>query len=259
MTQWFRTVLLCNVCVAAGSLHAQVSISAALAAGTHASVRTTASESSGLPTPPATLEDALHEAFRDADIVFTGEVAAIEREPGCVVVRWRVDEGVRGVASGTIYGQREWSGLWSGGTARYVVGEQALVLLHAPSVAGYTSPAGGLDGIIPLRGNKASGTVDLRWIAQHVAVTDQPRLRPMLALRAAGGSITASTALQEAAARIAAQARTPQGKSIAPEPPVSTGIKHPVSQPGTDVNARVDSAIVLAMIRAWQRSAGTAQ
>ncbi len=255
MKQWCRTVIVCSVCTSAVLLHAQSSIAAALAARPILSTHGAADDA--LPSPPATVEDALHTAFLSAAIVFTGEVFAIDREPGAVVVRWHVVQGLRGVQSGGTHAQREWAGLWVAGAARYAVGQRALVLLHAPSVAGYESPVGGMDGIVPLRGNAGSSTVDLRWMAQHAAVTDAPRMRPVLPLRAAAGSFRESAAIQEAAARAAAQARSPQPMIIGPEPPSNGGESAPAT--GSDANARVDGTMVLAMMRAWQRSASAAQ
>ncbi len=232
----------------AGTLSAQTSLSAALAA-THSVPRS--NTAAAFPEPATTLEAALHQAFLDADIAFTGEVTSISQENSAVLIRWHVEQGIKGVSSGGSYALREWAGLWSGGTARYTVGQRALMLLHAPSGAGYASPVP--DGLIPLRGNAGSSTVDLRWMAQHVAVTDTPRLTPMLALRAAGGSVSAAAALQAAAARNAAQARAPH--LTAPEPPVDTAPGPSAARTGSDPNARVDGGMVLEMLRAWQRPA----
>jgi hypothetical protein len=64
------------------------------------------------------------------------------------------------------------------------VGQRYLMLLHAPGVAGLSSPVGGMDGAIPIRGDigpQADGrTVDLRWIAATITrpivyrVTERP-------------------------------------------------------------------------------------
>jgi hypothetical protein len=64
------------------------------------------------------------------------------------------------------------------------VGQRFLILLHAPSAAGLSSPVGGMDGAIPIRGSVLAGlqagrlagnaapadgrTVDLRWVATRV-------------------------------------------------------------------------------------------
>lgn len=121
----------------------------------------------GLPSPPASLEAALQTMFAAADVVFAGQVTRVTHSEGFVDVRFRVDEAVRGVAADT-YTLREWSGLWTD-HARYVVGQRLLLLLHSPSAAGFASPVGGMDGAIPLSGDDASGSVDLRWVNAHVA------------------------------------------------------------------------------------------
>jgi hypothetical protein len=121
--------------------------------------------------------DVLHEVSDKADVIFAGQVVAIRRPDTSVVeVEFRVDQAIRGCAAGTPYILREWAGLWEGETQRYRVGQQLLMLLHAPSAAGMSSPVGGLDGAIPIRqGGAASAVangatprqpsfVDLRWL-----------------------------------------------------------------------------------------------
>lgn len=196
--------------------------------------------------------------FTRADVVFTGEVLSIERAEGAVTVRWQVQDAIRGVRAGE-YVLREWAGLWSGDSARYTVGERALVLLHAPSLAGLASPVGGLDGVIPLRGDAAGSVLDLRWLAQQAAVTDAARLQPMIALRAAGGSLDVANALQaRSATRVkntarqlepAGDAGSIQPDDDAPESPVAT------REPAAAVSyEQVDGAVVLGMLHAWQRA-----
>jgi hypothetical protein len=130
---------------------------------------------------PETVVDVLHGLSDKADVIFAGQVLAIRRpNEGVVEVEFRVDQAVRGCAAGTTYILREWAGLWAAGSQRYRVGQRLLMMLHAPSVGGMSSPVGGLDGAIPIRqggtGNSmADGAtplqppfvepfVDLRWL-----------------------------------------------------------------------------------------------
>ena len=200
--------------------------------------------------PAASLEAALQQAFQSAGVVFTGVVISVDRTPGAVVVRWLVEDAVAGVASGAVYEQREWPGLWADGRARYQVGERALVLLHAPSVGGYASPVS--DGVIPLRGDAVTGSLDLRWMAQHVAITDVARLRPMLALRAAGGDLALSDVLL---AQTAAAASVPHTQSSLAVASGSGTVIVPaaIAVPVEDANAQIDGAMILGMLHAWKR------
>jgi hypothetical protein len=138
---------------------------------------------------PQTVVDILHQLSDKAEIVFAGQVLAIRRpSDGLVEVELRVDQAIRGCTTGTPYILREWAGLWAGDNQRYHVGERLLMLLHAPSAAGMSSPVGGLDGAIPIREGGAAmaseddlGTpqqppyVDLRWLGArlHQAVIYQ--------------------------------------------------------------------------------------
>jgi hypothetical protein len=128
-------------------------------------------------TQPETVVDILHQLSDKADVIFAGQVMAIRRpNDGVVEVEFRVDQAIRGCAVGTPYILREWAGLWAGDTQRYRVGQSLLMLLHAPSAAGMSSPVGGLDGAVPIRQGGAAtplaGTatppqppfVDLRWL-----------------------------------------------------------------------------------------------
>jgi hypothetical protein len=132
---------------------------------------------------PQTVLDVLQQMSGQADVVFTGQVVAV-RQPqgaGVVEVEFQVDQAIRGCSAGTPYILREWAGLWSVGVQRYRVGQRLLMLLHAPSAAGMSSPVGGLDGAIPIR---QGGTVslvsmtpppppfvDLRWLGARIPRT----------------------------------------------------------------------------------------
>jgi hypothetical protein len=127
---------------------------------------------------PETVVDVLHEFSDHAAVIFAGQVLAVRRPgTGVVEVEFRVDEAIRGCAADTPYVLREWDGLWAGGNQRYRVGQRLLMLLHAPSAAGMSSPVGGMDGAIPIRQGSAvtesAGAaeppyVDLRWLGARV-------------------------------------------------------------------------------------------
>jgi hypothetical protein len=146
--------------------------------------------SSFAPGNPDT-EDALHAMSRLAGVIFAGQVIAIHRNggsngaSGTVEIEFAVEDAVRGV-SGTSYRLREWGGLWRAGDSPFRVGQRYLMLLHTPGAGGLSSPVGGVDGAIPIRGSvqplpqqtvasaRVSSTqaevslVDLRWIATRV-------------------------------------------------------------------------------------------
>jgi hypothetical protein len=126
---------------------------------------------------PETVVDILHQISDRADVIFAGQVVAIRRpNEGVVEVEFRVDQAIRGCTAGTPYILREWTGVWAGDMPRYRVGQSLLMMLHAPSAAGMSSPVDGLDGAIPIRQGGAvtplaeAATasqppfVDLRWL-----------------------------------------------------------------------------------------------
>jgi hypothetical protein len=139
----------------------------------------------------ADTEAALHSMSRLAAIIFAGQVVAIHREPassgasGIVAIEFAVEDAVRGV-NGRAYTLREWAALWSATDPPFRVGQRYLMLLHAPSAGGLSSPVGGMDGAIPIQrspeswGASASAkarvtssqtdgsVVDLRWIATRI-------------------------------------------------------------------------------------------
>jgi hypothetical protein len=127
---------------------------------------------------PETVLDVLHDFSDKAGVIFAGQVLEVRRPgTGVMEVEFRVDEAVRGCSVGTPFVLREWDGLWAGGSPRYRVGQRLLMLLHAPSAAGMSSPVGGMDGAIPIRqGNAATEAagaaqppyVDLRWLGARV-------------------------------------------------------------------------------------------
>lgn len=131
--------------------------------------------SSVTPQPvPQPTADALHAMSRLAGVIFAGQVIAVRRHDalngatGVVEIDFAVDEAIRGVSGGA-YTLREWAGLWPAGEEPFRAGQRYLMLLHAPGPAGLSSPVGGSDGAIPIRGADSTGVVDLRWIATGVA------------------------------------------------------------------------------------------
>lgn len=152
-------------------------------------------DTDGLPSPPLTLEDALHSLYTTADVIFTGEVTAVERNDETVTVRFQVMEGIRGVSNGTTYVLREWAGLWVDEPSRYVVKEQRLMLLRANSACGYASPAGGI-GAFVIHGDSVQGTVDLRWLAVQVPASTHIAVQPAALAFSAAESAVASDVSQ---------------------------------------------------------------
>jgi len=143
---------------------------------------------------PATTEDALRGMEQQAAVIFAGQVVGVRRvsgrdgATGVVEIEFAVEDAVRGVSGGS-YTLREWAGLWAGGDPPFRAGQRYLMLLHAPSAGGLSSPVGGMDGAIPIvvgpaeraepalaepgRGTRLGDsvdlrTVDLRWVATRV-------------------------------------------------------------------------------------------
>ena len=102
-------------------------------------------------------------------------------ETGVVEIVFAVEDAVRGV-SGATYTVREWAGLWPAGDTPFVVGQRYLMLLHTPSAAGLSSPVGGMDGAIPIRGVAGGGMVGANATAEEIAGIDT------------GGSVAAGSA-----------------------------------------------------------------
>jgi hypothetical protein len=154
-----------------------------------------------------TVVDVLHQLSDKAEVIFAGRVMAIRHPNANVVeIEFRVDQAIRGCTAGTPYLLREWAGLWEGDTLRYRVGQQLLMLLHAPSAAGMSSPVGGLDGAIPIRQGGAGSPVadaatprqppyvDLRWLGARLPRAVSYRSGPVPAAKA--GDLTATLRLQ---------------------------------------------------------------
>jgi hypothetical protein len=126
-------------------------------------------QSSGDPAaamPPATVEDALQQMSAAAGVIFTGQVTAIRRIPGeggasgTVEIDFLVNNAVRGCVAGQTYTLREWAGLWVDSSGRYRVGQRLLMMLRSPGPSGISSPVGGMDGAVPIRGVESQITPD---------------------------------------------------------------------------------------------------
>ncbi|HEU4635144.1 MAG TPA: hypothetical protein VFS41_03140 [Edaphobacter sp.] len=178
--------------------------------------------------PPLTLEDALHQMSDVAGIIFVGEVTAVREKPGqqgvsgIVEIDFRIDQAVRGCTAGSTYTLREWAGLWEAGDQRYRIGQRLLMMLHAPSASGMSSPVDGMTGAIPILPSVTMASVsstqmlasasaatpsliaDLRWIAAQLA-----RPTPFLLSSSQVTAQTANSALTSAALEDAQQTPLP--------------------------------------------------
>jgi len=159
----------------------------------------------GAQTLPQTTEEALHDMAQLAGVIFAGQVVAVRRHAaaagstGVVEIEFVVQDAVRGVSGGS-YTLREWAGLWPADDEPFRVGQRYLMLLHAPGAAGLSSPIGGVDGAIPIRGGgqavgaaqtanpgMAGEVVDLSWVGTRVLTPigyqaqalPKPIMRPM--------------------------------------------------------------------------------
>lgn len=196
---------------------------------------------------PQAAEDALRMMTDAAGVVFTGTVTAVRRSAGVVEIDFAVADAIRGV-SGSSFTLREWAGLWEASDEPFRPGQRYLMLLHTPNSAGLTSPVDGPDGAIPIRSTgtgavtgtgtevAAAGasaydsviatvqggsedTVDLGWVATHVAVPVTYRAstpaRPILASGVqADSEVSNSAAPLAAAPRVPSPLRAPKYSSV---------------------------------------------
>jgi hypothetical protein len=201
-------------------------------------------------TLPLTSDDALHAMTQMAGVIFAGQVVAVRRHDatggasGVVEIEFAVEDAVRGVSGGR-YTLREWAGLWAGGDEPFRVGQRYLILLHSPGPSGLSSPVGGMDGAIPIRGGgldigtsmgPEGRTVDLGWVGTRVvkptayqpAPDHGPVARP-ITFRTESVTAASSPATDKV---VAAQAQ------------------------GTPASAQPSTAYtsVLGMLRSWERS-----
>lgn len=210
-------------------------------------------------TPPQTVVDVLHQISDKADVIFAGQVMAIRRpNNGIVEVEFRVDRAIRGCTAGTPYILREWAGLWEGNTQRYRVGQHLLMMLHAPSAAGMSSPVSGLDGAIPIRQGGAVSVVadvatprqppfvDLRWLGARL-----PRVvsyRSEIAHVAKPANLSAPLLSQQRGASVVASGSIMNGTPMTPMD--GNGSSSASSVPAQQ--ASVDA--VIGMLTTWQKA-----
>jgi hypothetical protein len=226
--------------------------------------QTAASETS--QTNSQTVTDVLHRMSDRADVIFMGQVLAVRHREtgsetaGVVEVEFRVDQAVRGCTVGTPYILREWGGLWVAGSQRYRVGQRLLMLLHAPSAGGMSSPVDSLDGAIPIRqGSTATPLsagsapaalpyVDLRWLGVKLPRAISYRTGP-----APTASLVrqAATVQQPTAYAVVSGNRT----NVAPIV-MALGNTDPSAASVPDQEASVD--VVLGLLKTWQKASNVA-
>jgi hypothetical protein len=93
---------------------------------------------------------------RPAGMIVSGTVIRVQRESEHTSVRvtFRVDDAVRGCATGDTVEILEWAGWWAHAD-RYRRGEKLLLFLYARNGEGLTSPVAGDLGVIRLNGRGA--------------------------------------------------------------------------------------------------------
>lgn len=175
-----------------------VLLAAGLLMATPGAAQDTSSANSKSTAVSQTVEDVLHRMSDQAEIIFIGQVVAIRPHDegtgaaGFVEIDFLVEQAIRGGQTGGTYTLREWGGLWAGNANRYRAGQLLLMMLHAPGAAGMSSPVGGMDGAIPIRGAgdasqpgaaSAGATVvvaDLRWLGAKLLHPVSYRLQSAL-------------------------------------------------------------------------------
>jgi hypothetical protein len=203
-----------------------------------------------------------------ADVIFAGQVLAVRSHAvagamgsGWVEVEFRVEEAIRGCGGRPTYVLKEWAGLWTGGRQRYAVGQRALVMLHAPSAAGLSSPVGGQDGVIPLAGageapgpeDRGAGAVerkvDLRWVQARV---ERPAALGM------GAGASSDVAVPERTGRREVEAKERERLSgllgrVAGAVAHAPGVVEETAQPSPSVLTEgISLRSILSLLRAWE-------
>jgi len=229
--------------------------------------------------PLHSITDELHAMSRLASVIFAGQVVAVRRidggngATGVVEIQFAVEDAVRG-GCGSIYTLREWAGLWPAGEEPFRVGQRFLMLLHAPSAAGLSSPVGGMDGAIPIRGigqTQASGSeetaparivaantssarisalqevrvVDLRWVGTRVVQPMSYRTTPVVNPTELPDFVYADAVRSESAptSQNAKVEDSDDGKSVAP-----IGTAPASASQGTAYST------VLGTLRGWEKT-----
>ena len=212
-------------------------------------------QSGSTSTSPQTVIDVLERISGRAAIIFVGQVVAVRRSgsaSGVVEVDFRVDTAIRGCTADS-YTLREWAGLWVVNNERYHVGERLLMVLHAPSAAGLSSPVDGTDGAIPIRqGGSATpyqGSaaalrfVDLRWLGAKLPHPVSYRSKSARDVQS-GLSPVPFLATQETVTAL--RAGSAGGNAVAPLSGNAAGGSVPAQQASVDA--------VLAMLAAWDKA-----
>lgn len=171
-------------------------------------------------SPATSVAGALQEVARQAAVIFTGSVSSVTPDPaGGAKITFAVEQGVRGVASGSRYTMHVTA--WGGGAERYFPGERALFLLTAPSAAGYSAPVMGERGIVPQSGDALVGNLDLRWIATDVQRAQESLGQgELMSASVRSASVTAMAAAPQPADVKSEQGSTPSTVSLAGMPDV---------------------------------------
>lgn len=230
-----------------------------------------------LTISPRSITDELHAMSQLADVIFAGQVVAVHRidggngSTGVVEIQFAVEDAVCGVNS-SIYTLREWAGLWPAGEEPFRVGQRFLMLLHAPGAAGLSSPVGGMDGAIPIRGivqTQAAGlaetdstrtvsaktgsagisalqesrVVDLRWVGTRVVQPLSYRKAPVEISTAPPVSVDVIAVRSETAptSQNATVGASNDGTSVAP-----------IDETHVSASQGIAYSAVLGMLRGWE-------
>jgi hypothetical protein len=127
---------------------------------------------------------------RRSGAIFAGRVLAIQflrprfgGEVPTVRVTLRVEHGIRGPRTGTLFVLRQWAALWNSGQ-RYSVGERVLLFLYPTSKVGLTSAVGGERGRFSV---DPKGQLVVN--AEHAKLFDDAQLQISMRARIPGARI----------------------------------------------------------------------
>ncbi len=133
-------------------------------------------------TPVPITSERIRPLTHKSGFIFAGTVTGIEaaapktpHSVSAIRITFRVDSGIRGVATGQTLRIREWEGLWQNGQ-RYRLGERVFLFLYSPSKLGLTSVVGGAAGRFSIN----EGSVVLNPVVH--AVGPEKRSAPQEAL-----------------------------------------------------------------------------
>lgn len=235
---------------APGAMWAQVTVRPSAYAGVDAAGNAT------------TVEAALRGMSAQAAVMFVGTVTGVRRvgadgfaaAAGVVEITFAVERGMRGVADGDSYTVREWGGLWSATDKRYVVGSRLLMLLHAPGPTGLSSPVGGMDGAIPVKGTSPLVAAESGKAAADAPVVDLRWLAAKLARPVAYGTRTGQAMQHGRSAQVTVMARTAGVARATGQVPVATAQAEMAAMADASVPvAQASVATVMQMMAGWQK------